>query len=434
MRDYTLLLKGSLVGLCLFLTACASYHPQPLPTQANYSSSHELYTIEPQKGLDITTVAMLAVVNNPDLKLARDDAHIAAAQSFSAGLLPDPQMSYEDLIPVSVGSGSGFRHGYNAGLNYDFSSLLTYSTQKNAAKAAEQQVNLNLLWQEWQVISQARILFLQITSEQKQLQILKHYRAVNALAYQRMQVAVKEENETADNALIALASLHVIDQQSDTLQQQLNQNQYALNQLLNLAPETPLNLIGSTDVTPFSSQEVKQSLAHIATFRPDLLALQAGYKSEDLLYRQEILKQFPAITLGFTRSNDTQNSNTMGLGFSINLPIFNRNQGNVAIAQATRQKLYDDYQQRLNNADSDVLRLMSQEKMTQQQYNKAKNYYKQVAEKQSLAQTNFKKNEITLIEYSLSCNQMMDAALSVEMLKTELMMQRIALQTLLGKL
>ena len=51
------------------------------------------HRFDPDDGLDITEVAMLAVANNPDLRLARDDAHIARAQAFAAGLLPDPQIA-----------------------------------------------------------------------------------------------------------------------------------------------------------------------------------------------------------------------------------------------------------------------------------------------------------------------------------------------------
>src|SRR5882757_7827077 len=54
----------------------------PLPALA-------AHRFDPSDGLDMTEVAMLAVVNNPDLKLARGDAAIAHAQAFSAGLLPD---------------------------------------------------------------------------------------------------------------------------------------------------------------------------------------------------------------------------------------------------------------------------------------------------------------------------------------------------------
>ncbi len=44
------------------------------------------HRFDPSDGLDIDEVAMLAVANNPDLKLSRDDLGIARAQAYSAGL------------------------------------------------------------------------------------------------------------------------------------------------------------------------------------------------------------------------------------------------------------------------------------------------------------------------------------------------------------
>jgi outer membrane protein TolC len=39
-------------------------------------------------------VAMIAVINNPDLKAARDQVGVAEAQAFTAGLLPNPTFSF----------------------------------------------------------------------------------------------------------------------------------------------------------------------------------------------------------------------------------------------------------------------------------------------------------------------------------------------------
>ncbi|MHB8832962.1 MAG: TolC family protein, partial [Desulfobacteria bacterium] len=85
------------------ITGCAAYRAKPLDMAS--TMPHEVphlvidarrmplpelafHRFDPSDGLDMTEVAMLAVVNNPDLKLARDDAGIARAQAFAAGLLP----------------------------------------------------------------------------------------------------------------------------------------------------------------------------------------------------------------------------------------------------------------------------------------------------------------------------------------------------------
>jgi hypothetical protein len=101
----------ALMPLCLLLVGgCATYQREPLAPQDTSTSARSLERIridtasmplpelaghrfDPADGLDIDEVAMLAVANNPDLKLARDDLGIARAQAYSAGLLPDPQLS-----------------------------------------------------------------------------------------------------------------------------------------------------------------------------------------------------------------------------------------------------------------------------------------------------------------------------------------------------
>src|SRR4051812_7767772 len=95
-------------ALILFATAvasCATYHEQPLggvstlperipdlSIDSRQMPMPELaaHCFDPTDGLDITEVAMLAVVNNPDLKVARAATGVAHAQAFAAGLLPDP--------------------------------------------------------------------------------------------------------------------------------------------------------------------------------------------------------------------------------------------------------------------------------------------------------------------------------------------------------
>jgi outer membrane protein TolC len=44
----------------------------------------------------------------------------------------------------------------------------------------------------------------------------------------------------------------------------------------------------------------------------------------------------------------------MGFGVTVDIPIFDRNQGNIATERATREKLYDEYTARIFQARSDV--------------------------------------------------------------------------------
>src|SRR6476659_4540426 len=99
------------MAACLsMLASCTWYRREPLSPRDTSTSLESLERIridpatmplpelaahrfDPSDGLDIEEVAMLAVANDPDLKLARGDLGIARAQAFSAGLLPDPQVA-----------------------------------------------------------------------------------------------------------------------------------------------------------------------------------------------------------------------------------------------------------------------------------------------------------------------------------------------------
>lgn len=90
------------------------------------------YLLDPSDGLNMTEVAMLAVANNPQLKIACDDLGISRAQAFAAKLLPDPQLSIT-CDTLSNGE-SGNISAFNLGISYDVNGLLMRSAGNRAAK------------------------------------------------------------------------------------------------------------------------------------------------------------------------------------------------------------------------------------------------------------------------------------------------------------
>ena len=92
--------------------------------------------------------------------------------------------------------------------------------------------------------------------------------------------------------------------------------------------------------------------------RLDLVALALGYDSQEASLRAAIKAQFPKIGLSFAKANDTSNVRTHTYGVTIDLPLFDRNQGNIAIARATRQQLFDEYVARVSEARGDVSLLL----------------------------------------------------------------------------
>jgi outer membrane protein TolC len=52
---------------------------------------------------------------------------------------------------------------------------------------------------------------------------------------------------------------------------------------------------------------------------------------------------------------------------TLNVPIFGRNRGPIAVEQATRDALHVEYQQRLNTADGNIRRLITEQRLNDRQ-------------------------------------------------------------------
>ena len=89
-------------------------------------------------------------------------------------------------------------------------------------------------------------------------------------------------------------------------------------------------------------------------FWGDLLGLHKGYESQDATVRAAILAQFPRMSVAFVRAKDNTNVQSSGFNVAVDVPIFDRNQGVIATERATRQRLLDEYNQRVFEARSDI--------------------------------------------------------------------------------
>ena len=334
---------------------CATYKPQPLPTAPDLVSTAPLtvpaaqlavpglkpHAISPQ-GLDVTAVMTLAVLNNPDLRAARLEEHVASAQLLQAGLLPDPQL----------GAGfatSALNYGGVLSLNQDIQSILTRGAAKAAARASGTQVRLNILWQEIQVAERARELFIQAQSDDRQMTTVAASRTLLAENYQRAKAAMEHGDETSTTVASDLTLVSDADATLRQLQIDINLARHELNALLGLEPSVKLHLIGSPQLQSLSRAKFEDAVDALPRRRIDLLALQAGYRSQEENLRRAVLAQFPSMSAGIDLERDpVEGVNAVGPEVSLTLPLFNRNRGQIAIQRATRDLLRQQYQAQLD--------------------------------------------------------------------------------------
>lgn len=427
------------------LISCVSYHPLPLPTKPNFidnpaqiiiSNNQLHYPVLPahhfaeNHRLDMTDIAILAVINNPTLKLARDDSKIASVQAFAAGLLPNPSLGYSDDFAINPIPGT--TNAFNLGISEDLGALLLRPSNRRSAQDTLQKTNLNLLWQEWQVIAQARILFIHIIEQQKILTVLEVQQRLLTAAYNKIKLAVARGDLTIDTAEIQLNALQDNIKQVIDIQQQMAKNYADLNGLLGLSPNSHLILNGNISIAEFNRQIILNELNQLPQRRPDLLALQYGYLNQEEKYRAAILSQFPDINVGVTRAEDNTGIISNGFAITMTLPIFNQNQGNIAIESTSRQKLYDEYQGRLNDSYSQVIQLLDNEQFLNKQYKNSVAHIHTLQQLVNSANIAYRQGNINLINYINFQANLVTAQITKITIEQNILEQRIGLQTLLG--
>ena len=307
--------------------------------------------IDPARGLDPTDVAVLAVLNSPDLNAKRSAAKVAAAQSFAAGLLPDPQIVFTTDLPDHP---AGLVAAYGITPTLDVMSLITHSTALKSARASARQADLDLLWSEWSTAQQARQSAFTALANESKAQVLTPLAAGLAARYRQSSAAVLRGDLAASVAVIDRMAQLDTQTQLATARHDAAKARGDLNSLIGLTPDLRLNLIEGPTEAATTDAAIDQALRALPARRPDLLALQAGYASQDANLRKSILAQFPLLNLAFSRQSDTGGVLTTGLAATVVVPVFNRGRGDIAVQTATRARLASEYQARLDQAVANV--------------------------------------------------------------------------------
>ncbi len=314
--------------------------------------------IDWDKGLTPRQAAVVAVIVNPSLRAIRDERAAADAQLLQAGILPNPQVSYDFVHPIGGGVTEGTVNAFTLGVNWDVRELVSRSARMKSARENIGSVNLDIAWQEWRIAESAEQAAVDVLSLEAQRQADEQVDRRLQDNLKIVQGAVENHQKTIlDQAAAETASreAHATFLQARSDEQHARQ---ALNRALGIAPEVQIRLVAEKDDDSIAPEFQPPSYAELNSGledrRLDLLALKRGYQSQEETLRVAVLEQFPKINIGFNRATDTTDVHSIGFGVTADIPIFDRNQGAIATEKATRQRLFDEYVQRVFEARSDI--------------------------------------------------------------------------------
>ncbi len=366
-------LRWAVVLMLVLPAGCQSYHDKPLTPEAVMralrtptwndlrvaaakTSSEQLpkTMLSPSQGITPETAAVLAVILNPSLRAMRDAHGEASAQLLQAGILTNP------IITGSFGEiTGGFRtdtfNPYGIGVAWNIRQLIDRQARISSARYGLKEVDLEVAWREWQTAQAARLAVYAMATAKEQL----HEALVARRALDKVYTIARR---AAGEGLIPLYTLGVAltaSQQASalvlTFRQHFARSQLDLARAMGLAPQTVFTLSPTVRLpTVIRLPDVVNLEHNVENRRLDLLALHKGYQSQQERLRAAVLRQFPSVSIGFAQNSDANNVHTTNFGVSIGLPIFDRNQGRIALAKATRRALYDDYIARVFVARSDI--------------------------------------------------------------------------------
>ena len=429
----------------LLLSACATYQPDPLPDSPDLAASiPELHTtaqelglpggqassFDTSDGLNVIEVATLAVINNPTLKADRLKRGVTHAQVFEAGLLPDPELGLNASHPTS---GPDSLNGYGLGLSLPLQSLITRGANQGEASARAQQVDLQVVWREWQVAEKAKLLFVQARNDDRLARIYQTERTLYAGRYGRDRAALARGDITLGVTASDLVSLSDAGTRLRKLRQRQYRSRQKLRALLGLRPGATLKLTGSVDTSLPDKTEVDAAIRALPGRRPDLIALRRGYESQEQAVRKAILAQFPSLRVGVTRGRDTGGVSTVGIGITLDLPLVNGNRGRIAVERATRERLRQEYQARLDAAVAEVDRIRGEALLLDRQLDTVRERIPELRETARRARESMRSGNLDAGTYISLRGQLLAKRAERVAVENALAQARIALETLIGR-
>ena len=356
----------AVVVLLTLLAGCAHYQASPLPDAASVFAPSSLAVLSADaariggpelaaQAIDFSApltpnaLAVLAVLENPDLKAQRTRLGVNEAQSFAARLLPDPsiQGNFDKLL-----SGPDTFNAFAGQLALDLNQLRMAGVTRASAAASKRQVRLDIAWAEWQTAGQARLQGVRVLALGQQLPIARESSAVAERLLEAVTRAAGRGDIAAGEVDVRRQSALDAADKARTAEAELTTARNELAKLLGLQPGTALTLAPAAE--PATLPPASALLQFALDRRLDLQALRAGYDAAEVDVRKAVLEQFPTLSLTLTGGRDTSNNYTLGPAIGFTLPLWNRNRGGIGVANATREQLKAEYAARLFQTRAEI--------------------------------------------------------------------------------
>lgn len=351
---------------------------------------------DPADGLSLAEAEAVALVFNPQLRLARAQAEVPLASAREAGWWPDPEFEAEVLRFVNRGSPSRFKFdgpsfdGINTGIigadglspsgleitppgyrrvEGDFiddpwivGASLSITIPISGRLAVEQDwawAEYRASWRrilisEWELLIRLRAAWLEWSTTSKRITVVTEYiEQLGTVASIADRLVTAGELKPTDARLLAIE----LQRQRTTLQsleEEQEQQRLELFALLGVAPEAPVRLLPAVFLPRIDTPESGRR-DQLLESDPRLLAVRAAYEAAEQRLRLEVREQYPDLNIGPSYSFE-EGFSRLGFGFGFPIPLWNHNRQAVAEAAAEREAARVQAQTQVEQVFSELAR------------------------------------------------------------------------------
>lgn len=346
--------------------------------------------------------ASWAVSHNPELHALRKEMGIAEAELVEAGLLPDPELSWDamNVVAADVAGVTPTGPDYISGLGLMWSVPRPGEIRSKVgmAEARKEEVRQRILEGEWTLVRAVHRAWIDVLGAEARLQLNGQVLETAKKIADFFEQARKVSGATALQANLAAIEHATLVQERVRLQGELRLARQNLNLVLGLRPEVKVPM--HVEKNPFVSDNAtrdaqiltQESLKH----RPDLEALFARYQSLEEALRLEVAKQWPELAIG--------------TGLALVLPIFSSfNAPAIRTAIARRDRMARQLEAAVHRLRAEVHAAVTEYENERQQVEAfQKGLIPRIQENLRLTQVAFEAREVTLVEILTAQRQSLD--------------------------
>ncbi len=372
MRMFNRYLRFHLIVVCSLVITASTYGQVPTgssnPSGGSRNSAVELPVadisrtadssiasyVDPVQGMASTDLVRRAIISNVNLAATRLEIDRAKARLRQAGLRPNPTVEF--LQQNGVLNSPGER-GISIELEFPLELAGQRGRRIDLAQAELEAVKADIADRERRLASDIRLAYVDTLTALRELEVTQHLNTLEIETARIVEARVGEGDASPLELNLLRAEVDRLRARRALVEGRLHVSALRLKQLVGMTPDEPLQLREAltAPLIPGPPASIQAAIELALRQRPDLRAARLSEDVAEAGHRLVKAQAAPEVSASVQYSNIlgtfdntpvgglTDRDRFLGVGVSISLPIFNRNQGarveaQLAISQARSRR------------------------------------------------------------------------------------------------